>query len=108
MSAVRNDGIWQNGMSRLRAAMAAGQAADTQAYLQRMTIDKLDQGAVIISVDMKITLLPAVRASLCTWLKMLHVVIKNRFSGSFFPDKLAINQVLSYHGNAIRTMLFLE
>lgn len=102
---VRDDGIRQNGMGGSGAALIASQTADAQTELHWMPINKLNQGSVIVSMDMHLTPANAIRTSLSRCLQILHIVVKNRFTGSFFSDKLAINRVFSYHNNAIEAML---
>lgn len=97
VSAVRDDGIRKDGVGGMRIALIAGKAADADADLHRMTVKEFDQGAVVVSVDMKIPFASTIRAGLSSWLQMPHVFIKNSFSESFFANKLAIDQVLSYH-----------
>ena len=97
VAAVRDDGIRKDSVGRLRIALIAGKTADAEADLHRMTINEFDQSAVVVSVDMKTPFASTIRAGLSSWLQMRHVFIKNVFSESFFVNKLAIDQVLSYH-----------
>lgn len=108
VSAVRDDGIRQDGMGGGRLAPIADQAADTDIDRFRMPFNEIDQGSAIVSVDAQLAFAPTIRTSLRLWPETVHAVLKNDFSGSFFPDKLAINLVLSYHSHALGTMLSLE
>ena len=104
VSAVRNDGIRKYGVGGRPPALAADQAADTKADLHRPAINEFDQGAVVVAVVTHLTLASAARTDLSSRSEMIHTTLKDRFSGSFFTDKLAIDQVFSYHNSALRTM----
>lgn len=59
-------------------------------------------------MDVQFAFAPAVGTGLRLRLESVHTILKNGFSGSFFLDKLAIDQVFSYHSYALSTMLSLE
>ena len=50
----------------------------------------------------------AVRADLHFRPKVIHTFFEMSFTGMFFLDKLAIDQVLPYHNSALRTMHLLR
>ena len=100
--------IREHRVSGRTLAPPADQAADTQAGLHGSAIDEFDQGPVIVGMDAHLSLAPAVRTGLGSRPQMSHTTLKNRFCGSFFTNKLAIDQVLSYHNSALRTMRSLE
>ena len=99
--AVRDDGIREHSVRGRTFALPADQAADTQADLHRPAVDEFDQGSFIVGMDMHLSPAPAERTSLVSGPEMIHTSLKNRFSGSFFSNKLAIDQVLSYHNSAL-------
>ena len=100
VSAVGDDGIRQYSMSGWISALMADQAADTQAVSGRFSINEVYQSTVIVGVNAKLTFAATERTGRGLRAKTVHTFLKNRFSGSFFPDKLAIDQVLSYHNSA--------
>ena len=61
------------------------------------TINKVNEIAVIVGVDSTIPLPPAAWAGLQFRAERYHATVKVIFSGGFSRNKLAINQVLSYH-----------
>ena len=86
VAAIRNDRVRKNGMSGLRTAMTACQAADTQPYFYWMTVNEFNQCATIVSMDMQFASVSTVRAGLHACLHMLHVFIENGFSRPFFVN----------------------
>ena len=99
--AVRDNGIREDCVCRWTLALSTGQAAYAETDLHRPAIDEFDQGAVIVGVDPHLAPATAVRTDLGFRPEMIHTTPENRFPGSFFPDKLAIDQVLSYHNSAL-------
>ena len=73
-----------------------------------MAVNEIDQSSAIVGMDVQFTLASAVGTGLLLRPETVHAILKNDFSGPFFPNKLAINQVLSYHSYALSTMLSLE
>ena len=59
-------------------------------------------------MDMAFAFAAAVRADLSAGAQTIHALPENRFSTSFFPDKLAIDQVLSYHNSVFHNHASLE
>ena len=106
--AVRDDGIREHSVSGRTLTLPADQTTDTQADLYGLATDEFDQGPVIEGVNTHLSNAPAERTDLKSRPEMIHASLKNRFSGTFFTNKLAINQVLSYHNSALRTMRSLE
>jgi len=86
VAAVGYDGIRKNGMSGLRPALIAYQAANTQPDFHRMTGSEFNQCATVVSMDMQFTFASTVRAGLHTRLQMLHIFIENGFSRPFFVN----------------------
>lgn len=106
--AVGDNGIREHSVRGRMLTPAADQAADAQTDLHRPSIDEFNQGPAIIAVDPHLASASTARTDFVSGLKMIHTTLKNGFSGSFFTDKLAIDQVLSYHNSALRTMRSLE
>lgn len=106
--AVRDDRIREHSVSGRTPALPADQTADTEADLYGPATDEFDQGPVIVGVNAHLSCAPTERTDLRAGPEVIHTSLKNRFSGSFFPDKLAIDQILSYHNSALRTMRSLE
>ena len=101
--AVRDDRIRKQRMSGGTSALSADQAADTEADLYRASVNKLDESPVVVAVDAA-TFTATVRAGLGFGPQMCHVFLEYQLSGPFFLDQLAIDQVLSYHNYALKTM----
>ena len=89
-------------------ALTADQTADTQAGLHGSAIDEFDQGPIIVGVDAHFASAPTARTDFASRAEVIHTTLKNGFFGSFFTNKLAIDQILSYHNIALRTMRSLE
>lgn len=106
--AVGDDRIREHSVRGRTLTPAADQATDTQTDLHRPPIDEFDQGSAIVAVDTHLTSASTARTGFGSRAEMIHTTLKNGFSGSFFTNKLAIDQVLSYHNSALRTMRSLE
>ena len=52
-------------------------------------------------MDAHLSTAAAARAGLDSGSQPVHVLLKNHFFWSFFTGKLAIDQVLPYHNNAL-------
>lgn len=100
VAAVRDDRVRQNSMCT--AALTADDPENAETDLLRMSINEFDEGAVVISVNAAPACTSADWASFQSRNEMIQTVIKDVFSGSLFPDKLAIDQVLSYHSSVRR------
>ena len=85
--------------------MIADQAADAKLCFFWMVVNEIDQSPAVVSMDMQFALASTVRTCLQFRPEVVHTILKNGFSGSFFPDELAINRILSYHNNALKVML---
>ena len=99
--AVGDDGIREYGVRGRLLTLMADQAADAKAGLYGPAINEFDQRAVIVAVDTHLSAAPAVRTDLGFGAKVVCTLLKNGFSGTFFTNKLAIDQVLSYHNSAL-------
>ena len=100
--AIGNDGIRKYSMCGRMFAIAADKAENAEAGLHRSPTNKVNQSTAIVSMDTTIALAATVRADLSSGAQMIHALHENRFSTSFFTDKLATDQVLSYHNSVFR------
>lgn len=98
--AVWDDRIRQYSVGGRMTALPADETADTKILLYGPSSDNLNQSAAVVGMDFHHALASAARACLCFRAKSGTAFLKNRFSGSFFPGKLAIDQVLPYHNSA--------
>ncbi len=82
--AVGDDRIREHGVSCNPFAVCTDQSADTEADLDRAAIDELDQGTVIVTMDLKIAPVFTIRTGFLSWDEVLHTVTVNVLSGTFF------------------------
>ena len=106
--AIGNDGIRQYSMCGRMLTVAANEAENAKAGLHWSPTNKINQSTAIVSMDTAFTLAAAVRADLSVGAQTIHALPKNRFCTSFFTDKLAIDQVLSYHNSVFHNHASLE
>ncbi len=97
---IRNDRIKED-------SMGGTAGADDPQYSDpgddRLPIYEVDQVTVIISMDMAVSLTLTVRAGLLFGVEKRHVFAQQKFSRPFFTNKLAIDQILSYHNKCIES-----
>ena len=104
VTVVGNDGIRQDRMCGQRPAAIAGQSADKQVDFADMTIHEFDQGTAVVRMDAQVSPAAAVRTGLRSRDQMGQMIPDDYFAGPFFTNKVAFDQVLSYHNNASRSM----
>jgi hypothetical protein len=100
MLPVRNYRVKKDGM---RSPAGADDPEDPDPCHNRPAIHEVDQPAVIIPMDTAVSFALTVRAGLLFRAEMWHIFAQEQFSRLFFTNKLAIDQIFSYHSKCIES-----
>ena len=71
----------------------------------RLSVNEVDDIPFIVTVDVAVSPAAADWAGLGLRPEGCHAFLKQNFCGFFYPEKLAIYKILSYHGNCNLKML---
>ena len=92
---IKKDGV--------RSSAGADDPDDPDPGHKRAAIHEVNQTTGIIAMDTAVAFTLTVRAGLLFRAKMCQIFAQEQFSRLFFTNKLAIDQILSYHSKCIES-----